>query len=337
MRGRKQHTGFRPACGSSERLKKGKIMRISAKMALGCVLAAGLTLPGLALGDAWYAWSPKPDKMPSYGQNRPVTHLSAVLTKHKGQARWSEPVIVDRRYDAKWIQAAPGDKTPVQYYGDDRVFWVVWGGQIRFTIQGQQPFVATKGFLVQVPQRVRYSMETIGGEPSLRFELTHAGIKPSYPADAGQPKPPEAQGNYIKISTPTQPDKYDSLNRPYRDFFKEVVQADPVKNPMDHLVMADEANMANIIRGPGVPTPPTSNQGHFHIGHEEFWFILEGKCDYLIEQAGFFTANAGDVVFVPPGRFHRASWANGQTDTRLSFNVNPLLFHNFAEDADGKQ
>ena len=246
-------------------------------------------------------------------------------------------MILDARYDAKWIQAVPGDKTPVQYYGDDRVFWVVWGGQIRFNIEGQQPFVATKGFLVQVPQRVRYSMETVGSEPSLRFELTHTGIKPSYPADQGQPKPPEAEGNYIKISTPTQPDKYDSLNRPYRDFFKEVVAADPVKNPPDHLVMADEANMANIIRGPGVPTPPESNQGHFHIGHEEFWFILEGKCEYLIEQSGFYTANAGDVVFVPPGRFHRAGWANGQTDTRLSFNVSPLLFHNFAEDADGKQ
>jgi mannose-6-phosphate isomerase-like protein (cupin superfamily) len=312
-------------------------MRISAKMMLGCVLAAGVTLPSLALGDAWYAWSPKPDKLPAYGQNRPVTHLPAVLAKHKGEPRWSEQVILDARYDAKWIQAAPGDKTPVQYYGDDRVFWVVWGGQIRFNIEGQQPFVATKGYLVQVPQRVRYSMETVGSEPSLRFEITHTGIKPSYPADSGQPKPPEAVGNYIKISTPTQPDRYAGLNRPYRDFFKEVVASDPVKNPADHLVMGDEANMANIIRGPGVPTPPESNKGHFHIGHEEFWFILEGKCDYLIEQSGLYTANTGDVVFVPPGRFHRASWANGQTDTRLSFNVSPLLFHNFAEDADGKQ
>jgi mannose-6-phosphate isomerase-like protein (cupin superfamily) len=317
-------------------------MRIPARMALGCVLATAICLPTLALGDAWYAWSPKPDKLPSYGQNRPVTHLKAVLTRHKGQTRWSEQVIATPRYDARWIQAAPGDKTPVQYYGDDRVFWVVWGGQIRFNIQGQQPFVATKGFLVQVPQRVRYSMETIGSEPSLRFEITHAGIKPSYPADEGQPKPPEAQGNYIKISTPTQPDKYEGLNRPYRDFFKDVVAADPVKNPDDHLVMGDEANMANIIRGPGVETPPASNKGHFHIGHEEFWFILEGKCDYQIEQVGLFTADAGDVVLVPPGRWHRASWAldkskRSQTDTRLSFNINPLLFHNFAEDADGKQ
>ena len=42
----------------------------------------------------------------------------------------------------------------------------------------------------------------------------------------------------MKVSTPTQPDKYDAINRPYRDFFKEVVAADPVANPKDHLVMA---------------------------------------------------------------------------------------------------
>src|SRR5579859_6450153 len=191
-------------------------MHIRKKLVLGCMLAAAVSLPTLALGDAWYAWSPKPDKLVPYGQNKPVTRLPAVLAKHKGQARWSEQVILTPRYDVKWIQAAPGDKTPVQYYGDDRVFWVVWGGQIRFTIEGQQPFVASTGFLVQVPQRVRYSMETIGSEPSLRFEVTHTGIKPSYPADDGQPKPPEAVGNYIKISTPTQPDKYEGFNRPYR-------------------------------------------------------------------------------------------------------------------------
>jgi mannose-6-phosphate isomerase-like protein (cupin superfamily) len=266
-----------------------------------------------------------------------VTRLEAVLKKHAGQKDWREQVLLTPRYDGKWISMSPGKPTPVQYYGDDRVVWVVWDGQIRFTIQGQEPFVATKGFLVEVPQRVRYSMETVGDKPSLRFEVTHTGILPSYPADDGQPRPPEAEGNYIKISTPTQPEKYDAVNRPYRDFFKDVVAADPTHGPKDRYVVADEANMVNIIRGMGVPTPPGSNKGHFHIGHDEFWFILEGACDYQIEGVGLLTARAGDIVFAPPGRFHRASFAAGQMDTRLAFNVSPLLFHNFAEDAGGKQ
>jgi mannose-6-phosphate isomerase-like protein (cupin superfamily) len=307
------------------------------KVALGCAVAL-LAMPALAQqsGTAWYAWSPKPDKLPSYGRNRPVTRLPDVLARHKNQKSWHEQVILTKRYDAQWIQSAPGEKTPTLYYGDDRVVWVVWSGQIRFNIEGQKPFVATKGFLVQVPQRVRYSLETVGDEPSLRFEVKHAGILPLYAGD--QPKPADPPGShYIKISTPTAPDTYDAVNRPYRDFFKDVVAADPAHGPKDHLVVADEANLVNIIRGQGVPTPPPTNRGHFHIGDDEFWFILEGKCDYLIEDVGLLTANAGDIVFVPPGRFHRASWAKGQMDTRLSFNVSPLLFHNFAEDADGRQ
>lgn len=299
-------------------------------------LVAGPSLAQPTTGSVWYAWVPKPDKLPPYGQNRPVTRLPELLARHKGQQRWNEQVILTRRYDARWIQAAPGDKSRTQYYADDRVVWVVWGGQIRFTIEGQQPFVATRGFLVQVPQRVRYSMETVGSEPSLRFEVTHAGIHPVFAQ--GTPKPADPPGaTYQKVSTPFRPDTYDAINRPYVDFFKDVVAADPVKGPAQGRVVSDEANLVNIIRGKGVPTPPPSNRGHFHVGDDEFWFILEGKCDYLIEDVGLLTANMGDVVFVPPGRFHRASWAEGQTDTRLSFNVSPNLFHAFGEDAGGRQ
>ena len=315
-------------------------MRISGRVWLGALVAA-LAMPALAQdasAPVWYAWSPKPDVLPAYGKNKPVTHLVDVLAKHKGEKAWSEQVILTPRYDCKWIQAAPGEKTHTQYWGDDRVFWVVWGGQIRFTIEGQKPFVATKGFLVQVPQRVRYSMETIGSEPSLRFEITRTGQVPNYPADNGEPKPADVKGlHYIKVSTPTQPDAYDAINRPYVDYFKDVIAKDSVKPPKQTLVMADEGNMSNIIRGAGVPTPPPTNRGHFHLFNEEFWFILEGKCEYLIEDVGLVKADTGDIAFVPPGRWHRASWAAGQTDTRLSFNVEPNLFHNFGENAGGKQ
>ena len=82
------------------------------------------------------------------------------------------------------------------YWGDDRVFWVVWGGQIRFTIEGQQPFVATKGFLVQVPQRVRYSMETIGSEPSLALR-SHPCRHPAGSIRAISPSRPTRRASII--------------------------------------------------------------------------------------------------------------------------------------------
>lgn len=323
-------------------------MRNSMKLA-ACALAL-LAIPALT-HDGWAQdrkvyldWAPKPDKMPEYGGvNKVVTRLPDVLAKHKGQASWTEEVVQTERYDARWISMAPGEKTRTQFWGDDRTCWVVWGGKIRFTIQGQEPFIATKGFLVQVPLRVPYSMETVGDEPSLRFEVTRGHALPSYPAGNGEPMPPPKDGqHYVKVSYPGTlvaggMDSYTEKNKPYLDFMKDFVQKYPNGGPRGGLFMGDYDNQAAIIRGPGVAIPPATNKGHFHIGNDEFWFILEGKIAYEVEGKGLIVSEAGDVVLALPGRFHRASWAPGQMDTRLAFNRSPTMQHNYAEDANGTQ
>jgi mannose-6-phosphate isomerase-like protein (cupin superfamily) len=320
---------------------------MKSKIVTAAVIAL-LALPALAQDRKIYLdWAPKPDKMQEYGgANKLITRLDDVLAKHKGQANWTEEVVQTERYDARWIQMAPGEKTRTQFYGDDRTCWVVWGGQIRFTIKGQAPFIATKGFLVQVPLRVPYSMETVGNEPALRFEVTRGGALPSYPADSRADfgaQPPARNGqHYVKVSYPSQPvgggmDSYTEKNKPYLDFVKDVIQKYPTGGPRGGLFMGDYDNQAAIIRGMGVPIPPATNRGHFHIGNDEFWFILEGKIAYEVEGKGLIVSQAGDVVLALPGRFHRAGWAPGQMDTRLAFNRSPTMQHNYTEDAGGTQ
>ena len=248
-----------------------------------------LAIPALAQDrKVFLDWAPKPDKMKEYtGANKIITRLDDVLAKHKGQANWTEDVVETERYSAKWISMAPGEKTRTQFYGDDRTSWVVWGGQIRFSIKGQEHFVATKGFLVQVPLRVPYSMEVVGNEPGLRFEVTRGGgILPSYPVDSrdafGSAPPPKDGQHYVKVSYPTQPVgggmyTYNGVNKPYLNFFKDVIAKYPTGGPRGGLFMGDHDNQAAIIRGMGVPIPPATNKGHFHVQNDEFWFILEGK------------------------------------------------------------
>jgi mannose-6-phosphate isomerase-like protein (cupin superfamily) len=287
----------------------------------------------------WYAWSPKPEVLPAYeGVNKPIWRLSGLLAAHKGHANWDQEIVRTPRFSAHWIQMAPGQKTRSQFYGDDRTIWVVWGGQIRFTIAGQKPFIASKGFLVEVPYRVAYSMETVGNEPSLRFEVTHAGRLPSYPVTGNEGLPPSKDGmRYLKVTYPSPPDVYTPENRMMLDFFKDVVGAHPNDPPKQHLFVTDGDTMADIIRGKGSPTPPPSNLGHFHVGNEEFWIVLEGRMEYLIEVEKLFSAMPGDVVFAPPGRWHRAAWAGNTMATRLAFNARPALFHNYGEHAQGRQ
>ena len=318
-------------------------MRTSAKIFLAILLAAipaaAQTQHGAPPPKVWMAWSPKPDTLPPYENgNKPVWRLNEVLAAHQGQKSWSQQIINTHRYSGKLIQMAPGEKTRTQFYADDRTVWVVWGGAIRFTIAGQKPFVATKGFLVDAPTRVQYSLETVGNEPSLRFEVTHAGRQPLYPADNNEAQPAPRDGmHYIKVSYPSAPDVYTPENRMFVDFFKDVVAAHPNEPPKQNLFVTDPDNLVDIIRGKGTPLPPPSNLGHFHNGNDEFWFILEGKIDYQIEGVGVITADPGDIVFVPPGRWHRASWHDGSMDTRLSFNVRPNLMHNYGPEAGGRQ
>jgi len=99
---------------------------------------------------------------------------------------------------ATWV--APGAKTPRRFHPDTRAWWIVQDGQIRFIIEGQDPFVASKGYLVQVPYRTLYSLETVGDKPSLRLEVNIAGAQTMYPADE-TPVPLDGV-NFVKVRIP---------------------------------------------------------------------------------------------------------------------------------------
>jgi mannose-6-phosphate isomerase-like protein (cupin superfamily) len=116
-----------------------------------------------------HAWAPVPLKPASYiPPNKPLKKITDILARHVGHDDWAETEVVTRDYVGDYISMAPGKKTKTIFWADDRVFWWVYSGQMKVLIQGQEPFIASKGFLVQVPYRVPYSMETVGTEPSVR-------------------------------------------------------------------------------------------------------------------------------------------------------------------------
>jgi quercetin dioxygenase-like cupin family protein len=165
-----------------EHLRGVHIMRFAKQVAFVLVTAVG-SAPAL-LGQQppatapreTLAWAPMPAKPSSWvAPNRPHWKLSEILARHKGQANWSEPIVRSGALEADYVSMAPGAKTPRRFHPDTRAWWIVQDGEIRFTIEGQEPFVASKGFMVQVPYRNVYSMETVGAKPSLRLEVHIAG------------------------------------------------------------------------------------------------------------------------------------------------------------------
>jgi mannose-6-phosphate isomerase-like protein (cupin superfamily) len=262
--------------------------------------------------DSRLVWAAKPvPPTPYVPPNRLIWRLSEILAAHKGQASWRQPVARTRDFEADYISMAPGEKTKTVFYADDRVFWVVEAGQMRVNIEGQKPFAATKGFLVQAAPRLAYSMETVGNQPVLRFEVRPAGQMPSYPITE---TPTPVKGWTFIQSRITDTGSYDEYNKPYLDFEKDVVQANAGGS---HFVW-DGHTSANIIRGKGIPTPPDTNLGHFHENMVELWIVLEGQLDFLVEGEPLVTGTVGDVVQAPNERWHRATSRAPGMATRLA-------------------
>ena len=206
------------------------------------LLAMAVILPLAAQQDSRLAWAPVPTAPAVWvAPNRPIWKLADLLAQHKGQADWTQTVVSDALLHADYISMAPGEKTPRRFHPDTRAWWIVQDGQIRFDIEGQQPFVASKGFLVQVPYRTAYSMETIGDKPSLRLEVNIAGAQTMYPIDQ---KPVPLDGTkFVKVRIEGG-GKYEHGNKPYIDFNAVVAGTEKQRR-----FIADDRAVANIILG----------------------------------------------------------------------------------------
>jgi mannose-6-phosphate isomerase-like protein (cupin superfamily) len=267
-------------------------------------------------------WSPKATEPGDWKPpHKPHTKLTDLLARHRGHADWVETLVDDDTLHANYISMGPGGRTPRRMNADTREWWVVQDGQIRFTIDGQQPFVASKGYLVQVPYRTMYTMETVGDQPSLRLEVNIARARKMYPLDATPL--PVAGMTYVRARVAGS-GTYDGGNKPYVDVNAVVAGTDPTRR-----FVVDARGFANIILGRGIPPPPATDKGHFHTESSEFWFILLGQIRYTIEGLATFVADQGDLVYVPKQRWHLASFAGDGMSARLAMNGYPDLAHSF--------
>jgi mannose-6-phosphate isomerase-like protein (cupin superfamily) len=270
--------------------------------------------------------SPKA-KAPGWtGVHRPHTKLADVLARHEGKAEWAETVVDDESLFAQWISMGPKQKTPRQMNGDTREWWIVQSGTLKFTVEGREPVVATKGFMVQVPFRTLYQIENVGDTPALRFEVNVARARKLYPLDE---KPAPLPGfDYIPTQVQGGRGTLDVDNRPVLDFAK-VAAGQERGGPF----VSDYRSFANIIIG-NYQAPQPGSKGHYHEEGSEFWLIMLGKIRYKIEGLPEFEAEPGDVVYVPRQTWHLASFGGtpGLRSCRLAMNGFPYQAHMFEPD-----
>jgi mannose-6-phosphate isomerase-like protein (cupin superfamily) len=270
------------------------------------------------------SWAPKPLETPRYvPPHKPITRLAELIKTHAGQANWTQVIVDDDHLHGEYILSAPGTKVSRRFHPDTRALWAVMEGQIRFEVEGQQPFVATKGSLIQVPMQTIYAMETVGDQPAIRYELNVAHAKTFYPVDV---KPPEIPGfEWLETKLNRRPGPYDRGNKPHVNLYEAA--ADPKYR--GGAFMIDDRAFANIIYGYESELPPLNpkDRGHYHPECAESWLIMRGQIRYPIEGQGVIIAGEGDVVYVPMFTFHAPRYYGKGPSCRLAMNGYPNIAH----------
>ena len=262
------------------------------------------------------AWAPKPVKTPGYtGIQKPWTKLADLKAKHKGQTTWRELIVDDGRLTGEYFAAAPGAKVTPRFHPDTREWFAVVEGEVRVEIEGQEPFMATRGSLVNIPRQTIYSVETVGKEPSLRFAVNVARAKTLYPEAVERPAPP-AGNEWTQVRINRTPGRYDEFNQPHLNIHEAASKNE--KYSGGRFVRDDKSEML-VIYGHEKNMPPLdpADKGHFHAESAEFWLVFSGKIRYAFEGQQPFIASEGDVVYVPSNTWHATRYI-GDNACRLS-------------------
>jgi len=269
------------------------------------------------------AWAPKPLTASPYPAGvKPWVKLAETKARHKTDPNWRELIVDDGRLTGEYVSASPGTTVDRRFHPDTREWFAIVEGEVRVTIEGQEPFTATRGSLVNIPRQTIYSLETIGDKPSLRWVINVARAKTLFPRDPGQPPPsatppPPAGMAWTPVTLNRTPAQYDQFNQPHLNIHEAAAKND--KYSGGRFVRDDKSEML-VIYGYEKNLPPLDpgDKGHFHAESAEMWLVFTGQIRYAFEGQQPFVASEGDIVYVPAGTWHATRFTGEAPACRLS-------------------
>ena len=207
-------------------------------------------------------------------------------------------------------------KVARRFHPDTREWFAVVEGEVRVEIEGQAPFTATRGSLVNIPRQTIYSLETIGTAPSLRFVVNVSRARTLFPHDV-DPPPPAAGTAWVPVTINRTAGRYDEFNQPHLNIHEAAAKNE--KYAGGRFVRDDKSELL-VLYGHEKNMPPLdpADKGHFHAESAEFWLVFTGQIRYAFEGQQPFVASEGDVVYVPAGTWHATRFTGEQPACRLS-------------------
>ena len=278
---------------------------------------------------------------------RPLWKLSDLNQMHAGRSDWQEQIIKDPEQDATYNSAAPGSRFGLRLHPDTPTVFVVIAGEVRFSVEGQQPVTATRGSIVNIMKTTLFSYEVAGTQNALWVEVNPANYRTVYPASGPQPASASG-GQVVKVSFNHTPGTYAPPNQLHWNLFDDGFGKCAPAGPRvldDHLFASPLVGYVNAAdnkcpggRGNvgGGPTQgafnPNSTFGHMHAGPAEWWIVQVGAISGKFEGVGEFHAMEGDVLYAAPMTWHQmGAEAPSGPSVRLAMGGYPLINMNNTE------
>ena len=289
---------------------------------------------------------PKPVRATEYKPPmKPVTRLDDLKAKNAGRTNWREKVIDDGNSLGYMVREAPGSRYERRLYPDSPAWWAVIEGRIRFEIEkpegGFETFEASRGSYVFAPERLLHSLEVVGEEPAIRFEVTLYAATPVFerkPVDVDH-----ASIEYIPVrlsegANPLDVPPPDGEPWPRHVNIYELAKQHEGKPRWSRPAMRKNRVRGNFICGQASSERPIEPgyRGHFHSDFAEFWVVMLGELRWIFdgdaEHAVY--AKQGDIVYAPAKTFHIPQfWGREGLNCRLTSSTFPSANHIFDTDA----
>ncbi len=310
------------------------------------ILCAALAIPAAVAQEQRVFYYPKPVRASEYQPPmKPVTRLNDLKAVNAGRTNWREKVIDDGNSLAYMIREAPGSRYERRLYPDSPAWWAVLEGRIRFEIEkpegGFETFEATRGSYVFAPERLLHSLEVVGEEPAIRFEVTLYAATPVF-----EQKPIDVQDasiEYIPVRLSEGPNPLDvpppdGKPWPRHVNIYELAKENEGKPRWSRPAMRKNRVRGNFICGQASAERPleAGYRGHFHSDFAEFWVVMLGELRWIfdgdVENAVY--AKQGDIVYAAPKTFHIPQfWGRDGLNCRLTSSTFPSANHIFDTDA----
>ena len=241
-----------------------------------------------------------------------------------------------------------GSHFPARLHPDTPTVFVVIAGDVRFTVEGQQPVTATRGSIVNIMKTTIFSYDVAGNQNALWVEVNPTNYKTAYPASGPQPAATSG-GQIVKVSFDHTPgDLYAGQSAPLESVRRWIRQVrasrsegagrSPLREPADRLRQSRRQQVSRRPRQRRRRSSARHVQSQFDVRpHARGAGGVVDRAGRRHQRSssktmGEFHAIEGDVLYAAPMMWHQmGAEAPSGPSVRLAMGGYPLINMNNTE------